>query len=317
MNKAIALYYQHRRSEAGALVTLALEVALAADLPEAALRAYFNRAEFRCMMASIGEGTRDIESGLALARAERGSRAWAAGVLIAQSVQINLVRGEWERALVAAQSLEVPGAEESRRVAAAPVSVILAARGELAALEAAIAAAPPPSEWNELRTMETLAHAVARCATGQTAQAAELVTSVADELAQLSTVPVAVFLLDAVDILLAAGRRDVASRLTGGDLPEPPLIAPQRLQVKAMLHADAGASTAAEEAFRLALTELRKIESPFALARCLHHLGALLRAGRNPDEGFELLRDADELFERLGATAWLERNRVLIAQVAA
>ena len=315
MNKAIALYYQHRRSEAGALVTLALEVALAADLPEAALRAYFNRAEFRCMMASIGEGTRDIESGLALAR-ERGSRAWERD-LIAQSVQINLVRGEWERALVAAQSLEVPGAEESRRVAAAPVSVILAARGELAALEAAIAAAPPPSEWNELRTMETLAHAVARCATGQTAQAAELVTSVADELAQLSTVPVAVFLLDAVDILLAAGRRDVASRLTGGDLPEPPLIAPQRLQVKAMLHADAGASTAAEEAFRLALTELRKIESPFALARCLHHLGALLRAGRNPDEGFELLRDADELFERLGATAWLERNRVLIAQVAA
>ena len=312
MNKAIALYYQGRRSEAGALVTLALEVALAADLPEAALRAYYNRAEFRCAMASIAEGVRDIESGLALAR-ERGSRAWERD-LLSQSVQIDVLRGEWEGALVAAQSLDVPGAEESHRLAVANLPVIFAARGELAALEAAIAAAPPPSEWSELRTLETLAQAVARSAKGQPAQAADLVTSVADELAHLSTVPVAVFLLDAVDILLVAGRRDVASRLTGGDLPEPPLMAPLRLQAKAILHADAGAHIAAEEAFRVALSEQRKIESPFTLARCLHHLGALLRAGSDPDEGFELLREADELFERLGAAAWLERNR---AQVAA
>ena len=141
----------------------------------------------------------------------------------------------------------------------------------------------------------------------------DYVTSVADELAQLSTVPVAVFLLDAVDILLAAGRRDVASRLTGGDLQEPPLIAPQRLQVKAMLRGAAsrcrgsvpsGADGAAQD--RVAV-RARPLSAPS---------GRSTPASHNPDE-IELLRDADELFERLGATAWLERNRVLMAQVAA
>ncbi len=315
MNKAVALDYDGRQSEAGALMTLALDIAVAADLPEVALRAYYNLADYHCLMANIDDAVTHIDRGLALAR-ERGSRAWERD-LIGQSVQIDLVRGEWERALAAAQSLDVPGAEESRRVAISFVPMIYAARGELAELEAALAVIPPPSDWKELRMIETMAQAVALQATGQCAAAAARVASIADDLAHISTVAVATFLEDAVDILVADGRRDTAANLTGGGIPGQPLLAPQRLLAKGMLHVDAGEDERAEVAFRDSLAALRLIDAPFMRARCLHRLAAVLLRQGTEAEAAELLREAEELFGRLGATVCAERVRALMLEVAA
>ena len=315
MNKAIALDYQGRRSEAGALMTLALDVALAADLPEAALRAHYNLADFHCLMGSMADAVVDIERGLGLAR-ERGSRAWERD-LIAQGVQLDVICGEWDRALAAAHSLDAPGAEESHRVAASFTSVILAARGELAALEAMLIDAPPPSEWSELRMMETMATAVALHATGQVAGAAEQVVSVAGELERVDAITAGIFLADAADILMAAGRRDVVVQLTGGDISPSPVLVAQRLQAKGVIHADEGEDGLAEAAFRDAIAALRDIDAPFMRARCLHGLGAFLLDRGGEDEGAELLREAAELFAHLGAATWTERVRALIPEVAA
>ena len=315
MNKAVALDYDGRQAEAGALMSLALDIAVAADLPEIALRSYYNLADYHCLMAHIDEAVTHIDRGLALAR-ERGSRAWERD-LIGQSVQIDLIRGEWERALAATQSLDVPGAEESRRVAMSFVPTIYAARGELAVLEAGLAVIPPPSDWKELRMIETMAQAVALQATGQSADAAARVGSIADDLARISTVAVAFFLEDAVDILVADGRRDTAARLTGGDIPGQPLLAPQRLLAKAMLHVDAGEDEPAEVAFRDSLAALRLIDAPFMRARCLHRLAGVLLSQGTEAEAAELLREAEELFGRLGATVCAERVRALMLEVAA
>ena len=306
MNKAVALDYDGRQSEAGALMTLALDVAVAADLPEVALRAYYNLADYHCLMANIDDAVTHIDRGLALAR-ERGSRAWERD-LIGQSVQIDLVRGEWERALAAAQSLDVPGAEESRRVAISFVPMIYAARGELAELEAALAVIPPPSDWKELRMIETMAQAVALQATGQCAAAAARVASIADDLAHMSTVAVATFLEDAVDILVADGRRDTAANLTGGGIsPDAALAAsappgegdaPRRRG-----RGRAGRSRVSGRARRPA-SHRRAVHARSVSAR----LAAVSARPGTEDEAAELLREAEELFGRLGATVGRARS---------
>jgi hypothetical protein len=81
--------------------------------------------------------------------------------------------------------------------------------------------------------------------------------------------------------------------------------------------ADRGQIDAAESAFREAASLLRHFEAPFMLGRCLHQLAALLVRHDRGDEAAELLREADGLFGRVAATAWLERNAALTPTDAA
>jgi class 3 adenylate cyclase/tetratricopeptide (TPR) repeat protein len=315
-NKAIALLYVSRTSEAGALMTLALNTALAADLPEQALRAHFNLAELHCTEGAIAQAHDEVQDGLALAR-ERGSRAWERD-LIAQSAEISVLRGDWDQVVRACESLAVPGAEEAHRQALVWLSMIQAARGDRAALDAQVATPPPRSEWNELAMLDTMTQAVALSATGQPAAAAICVESVVTDL-ERDGATTAVFLVDAADILLTAGRRDLAAELIGGpdDVPSP-LMSCQRLQVRALLHLDAGERDQAEAGLREALAGLRLIETPFLLARCLLALAEVrLDVAGGEVEATELLREAGELFESLGALAWTARVEALRATFSA
>jgi tetratricopeptide (TPR) repeat protein len=83
-----------------------------------------------------------------------------------------------------------------------------------------------------------------------------------------------------------------------------------------MLDAATGELDRAEAALREAAEKLRHIEAPFLLGRCLHHLAALLVQNGAVDEAQQLISEADELFQRLGADAWLERNATLIQREA-
>jgi predicted ATPase len=314
MNKAIALQCENRMNEAGALMTMALDVALSADLPEAALRAYYNLAEFRSLQGEMTEAGGLIERGLELAR-ERGNRAWERD-LLAQRGVVDLLRGEWDELLALTESLAAQASGSSHRLAMALLPPILAARGQAAALRSWLEEPRAPSEWQELVILETLGEATALAALGEADAAVARLESVAERLAFNST-SVALYLADAIQILLAAGRRDLVARLTELVGVAAPLIAPQRLQARAMLHVDAGEVEAAEAAFREALAGLRRIETPFMLGRCLYHLGALLAGQDRGEEAAPLLREAEELFERLGATVWLERLAALAPQVAA
>ena len=77
LTKAIALYYDGRLTEAGALMKLGLEVAVEHDLTEQTLRGYYNLADFTMLNGDPAESARLLSLGVALAR-ERGDRAWSA-----------------------------------------------------------------------------------------------------------------------------------------------------------------------------------------------------------------------------------------------
>ncbi|HZU60773.1 MAG TPA: hypothetical protein VE983_07385, partial [Solirubrobacteraceae bacterium] len=314
MNKAIALMYENRLNEAGAMFALGLDVAVQADLPEAALRAYYNLADFRAVQGRLSEASELIDRGLELAR-ERGNRAWERD-LLSQRAQVDFARGEWDRLLSTAQSLDVPDAEDSYRVAATALPLVFAARGQVQALEDFMSRTRPRSEWAELAVMETLGEAIALSAMAQPEAAADRLESVSSLLLDVSSGTMAHLPVDAAEIYLRAGRRDLAERLVDRFGVPSPIIAPQLLQVRAMLEADAGDLRAAEDALRAALEGARKIDAPFMLGRCLHYLAALLvRQGRS-DETVELFRESDELFRHLGAEAWLDRNAALLAEKA-
>jgi tetratricopeptide (TPR) repeat protein len=316
MNKAIALLYENRLSESGALMELALDVALEADLPAAALRAYFNLGEYRCSEGKLGVAIDVVERGLVLAR-ERGNRPWEQD-LVGQRIQILVLAGQWDQALEAYTSLAVAGAGDPQRVATCLLAVVHAARGDRAALEALLAGPDPESEWQELRMMETTAKSLALHATGQPAAAAERVESVLPELAEINRGTTTLFLADAVEILLAAGRGDAAAQLGGrqGVVP-PPLLEPPRLHAQARVLIDGGEDEAAEVVLREATERLRGLQTPYLLARCLHDLAALLRRQDRDAEASPLLHEARELFTQLGATVWIERVDALRAPAAA
>jgi tetratricopeptide (TPR) repeat protein len=316
MNKAIALMYQNRLSEAGAMFALGLDVAVGADLPEAALRAYYNLADFRLMEGQVPEAGELIGRGLELAR-ERGNRAWERD-LLSQRVQVDLVSGQWDRLLSTAESLNVPGGEDSYRAAATALPFVFAARGEMAALEQLPGATRQQTEWAELGLMETMSQAIALGAVGRLDAAAERLESVRDLLEEVGSGSMAVFFLDSAEILLGAGRRDLVESLLGRPGIPPPLVASQLLQVRGMLSIDASELARAEEAYREAAALLRHIEAPFLLGRCLHHLAALLVRTGQGDETADLLHESNELFRRVGASAWLKRNAGLMpSEVAA
>ncbi len=314
MNKAIALMYENRLNEAGAMFALGLDVAIHADLPEAALRAYYNLADFRAVQGQLPEASELIERGLELAR-ERGNRAWERD-LLSQQAQVDFARGEWDRLISTAQSLDVPDAVDSYRVAATALPLVFAARGDAQALEDFLSRTRPQSEWAELAVMETLGEAVALSAMAQPEAAAERLESASSLLVDVSSGTMAHLPVEAGEIYLRAGRRDLAERLADRFGVPSPIIAPQLLQVRAMLETEAGDLRAAEQALRQALEQLRQIDTPFMRGRCLHHLAAVLVRQDRGDEAGELLQEADELFRRLGADAWLERNAALTPEEA-
>jgi hypothetical protein len=166
--------------------------------------------------------------------------------------------------------------------------------------------------------METTAKSLALHATGQPAAAAERVESVLPELAEINRGTTTLFLADAVEILLAAGRGDAAAQLGGrqGVVP-PPLLEPPRLHAQARVLIDGGEDEAAEVVLREATERLRGLQTPYLLARCLHDLAALLRRQDRDAEASPLLHEARELFTQLGATVWIERVDALRAPAAA
>src|SRR6202034_2070043 len=140
--------------EASALMFLSLEIAIAEDITEAALRAYFNCAELRTVMGEPEAASRLLEDGLKLAR-ERGNRAWERD-LLAQRVGIHAFCGEWDEALAIEQVLRSAGEDESTRLAGLFEPLILACRDQTDALESVVERPVVPSEWQELAVPEMI-----------------------------------------------------------------------------------------------------------------------------------------------------------------
>jgi class 3 adenylate cyclase len=307
VTKAIVLYFENRVTEAGAMLSLGLQVALDADLTDQALRAYYNLADYRLGMQAPAEAAMLLDRGLALAR-QRGNREWERDML-AQTVEVRGFRGEWDEALTIVESLRAAGKDVSERTAASFVPVVLAARGDIAGLSGWLEQRDSPTEWHEQMLMDSATRAIALHATGRVEEAAELLRPVALTVASFKGVSIALFLGDVLDILLETGETELLERLTSPtDSYRLPVLDGLLLRGRGRLYAQRGELAEAELALSDATAVLRPAGSPYALARALFDHGCVLAELGRRVEATSALQEARSLFTELRAAAWLERT---------
>jgi class 3 adenylate cyclase/tetratricopeptide (TPR) repeat protein len=315
LTKAVALYYDSRLTEAGALMELGLRVALDSDLVEQALRGFYNLSDFRLLNGEPVESAALLDRGLAMAR-ERGDRSWERDIL-AQATQGQLFRGEWDEALAQSRNIRDGAEDEAARVATSQEPVILAARGDLVAIEEM--ATPPrvPSEWHELALMERLSQMVALHALGRHDDCQPLLFSSIPSLVRMTNCTAAIFIADVVDMLLEYQRPDLVELLIPPSNVRVPIgISGQLVRALGSLQAHRGQSEA-EATLGDAIGQMRHGGSPFPLARGLLDLATLLTDADRADEATPLLQEAVSIFSPLRATPWIERTEALMSSVAA
>ena len=88
-------------------------------------------------------------------------------------------------------------------------------------------------------------------------------------------------------------------------------------RLRANAGAAAGDEQAAADGYSVALANARSLDYAFWLAPVLHDYGAWLVSTGRPDEAAPLLTEARELFERMGATTWIQRLDAIAPAVAA
>ena len=206
MTKAQTLFDQQRLTEAVALCSLALQLGLEADLSDQALRGYNNLAYLRVEGGQPAKALELIDAGLALAR-ERGDRTWERD-LIAQRVALRTYRGEWDRALSEGDALREQGEDVAERAAWQTRPIILAARGEVRALEEWLARDLPDSESHEQAVDDAIARATALSAVGRKAEAATLARGAWTEVQATGRAAsdVAIYFAQMVDVARTAER---------------------------------------------------------------------------------------------------------------
>jgi hypothetical protein len=125
------------------------------------------------------------------------------------------------------------------------------------------------------------------------------------------------YVIDATELLLEGGRRDLVAELAG----DPQLRAGALMEsvlsyARAMLEADAGEHDLAQARLQASLNGLRAARTPYLLARCLYRHGALLIDRDRGAEAAAPLHEARALFAGLGAAPWVARSELLLAPVA-
>jgi class 3 adenylate cyclase len=315
LTKAIALNYDDRVTEAGALMRLGLTVAVDHDLTEQALRGYYNLADYSMLTGDPGESARLLELGVALAR-ERGDRAWERD-LLAQTTQRQIFTGDWDDALALGRMLSDGLHDESARCAIAPSPLMLAARGEVEMLAAWSEPPEAESEWHELALMERLGRAIALRALGNDEEARRLLFGDVAGLARINNSTKALYASDVIDMLFEYGRVDLVQVLTPPrDVRVPVAIGGQLERARGLTELRHGEPNA-ESTLIEAVKRLRVGRSPFPLARALLDLGELIHTRDRPQEAAPLLHEARGIFVTLRATPWADRTERLLAPAAA
>jgi tetratricopeptide (TPR) repeat protein len=306
-----------RPEEGFALLRHALDLALAHDAWDAALRAYYNLSNLLYYYDRFEEARPQAADGLALAR-RIGARQWEWAHL-SELVFIDHATGRWDDALL--QWSEIPRLEELPAARSAAVELLmsvpalLVARGEQERASEVVASYAGLERSSDLQesTAYQAARAVLLGSEGRFEEALESGRATLPGLAMLSPVfpGVKMGFAEAAGAALALGKLDVVeelleiSRGLGAGETSPWWLA-QAPRIEAHL-AVARGEDGVEERFERARTLFRGADIPFWLAvTSLEHGEWLTEAGR-ADEAAPLLQEAREIFERLGARPWLDR----------
>jgi tetratricopeptide (TPR) repeat protein len=307
VTKAIALYYDNRVTEAGAMLSLGLQVALEADLTNQALRAYYNLADYRLATQATSEAAALLERGLALAR-QRGNREWEREIL-GQTVEVRGFRGEWDEAVKLAQSILEGPDDAMAKMASAFLSPILAARGDVTGLTLWLERHVSTSEWHEQMLIDSAGRAIALYATGRIDEAAAILSPVAPEIASFRGVSIAMFLADVLDILLEAGETQLLEELTAAsDAYRLPVFDGLLSRSRGRLLASRGELAEAARALSDGIAMLRPAGCPYAVGRALFDQMCVLAELGRPGDATAALQEARSVFTELRARAWLERT---------
>ncbi|HME03511.1 MAG TPA: hypothetical protein VKG38_10835, partial [Solirubrobacteraceae bacterium] len=316
LTKALVLGYERKLSEATAACSLGLHLGLEADLSAQALRGYNNLAGFRVGAGYPQDALDLLESGIALAR-ERGDRAWERE-LLAQRITIRVHRGEWDEAISEGDALREGAEDSAERVGWGARPVILAARGDMAGLEQWLSRQLPVSEWQEQALDDAVARAAALFAVGSLQEAAQIAESAwADKQTASGAGGELYYFSNIVDILIAAGRwtalEDGIAAVAANAMP---VLSGQLSWLRGLLHVRRGEDAEAQSAFRQAISELRAVDQPFAVARALFDLGSCLATAGKVSDAARALDEARSLFAQLRATLWLDRAERALAPLA-
>ena len=314
--KAMILSTQGRQGEAGALIRYALEVAVEHDLPNAALRAYNNVADFEARSDRYEGAAAGYRDGLALAR-RVGSR-YQEWMFLAQTYPLYAL-GRWDEALERAAEVPDDAFSQTRFpfVCFLGNSVsILCHRGELDAADALVERFVSLGDSADLaeRTGYAWPAAQLRLARGDYAEALRLASSAWETHDALggNTEPMKEAFAIAVRAALLEGDGPRAEALVGmvesagrGDIS--PLTGARAMGFRAQLAVDAGDFERGDRLFRGAAALMRELATPFPMAvTMLDHAEVLLAAG-DVGAAEPLVAEAGAVFEGLRAAPWVER----------
>jgi class 3 adenylate cyclase/tetratricopeptide (TPR) repeat protein len=315
--KGIILRSTGRVQEGLALLRHALGLALEHDAAMAALRAYNNLASTLGGKSGYQAELDLVEAGLALAR-KVGVAGWEAKFL-ADRVAVMAYFGRWDEALLAGDEVGID--PEASRLAAALMErtwlvLIHGVRGDFGGAEAerhadvldasediqAVSGLEVGLAWIHFysgRYEEAIAAAVRSI---ETRSQVGMIIHV-----EASYVVGADAALASGDVARARSFLDEMDAVPAGEVS--PYLSAHLERLNAKVAAREGHADAAGRGFQEAVESFRKQELRFELAVALAEQGDWLDSEGKAEEAGPLLAEAEEIFEGLRATWWLDRLR--------
>jgi class 3 adenylate cyclase/tetratricopeptide (TPR) repeat protein len=325
--KAIFLEAKRRREEALALLRHALELALKADVPSAAFRAYFNLLHSLRTRDRYAEARDVAQEGLAFAR-KLGNRYWEQNLTASAAMDLYMT-GEWDRALADLEGIYRAAAGPGLiAVSRSLVSYtrMLVGRGEIERAERHIAELEGPAMGSGM--LERIDHASGEAillrAKGDPAAALRALRGFVEKAWVVGFLQenVREGLVEAVESAVEIGDLGEAEGIVARLEQEPASALPtfllaSRSRLRAIIDATKGDHQGVGAAFQGAADAFRTAGIPFWLAVTLTQHAEWLAGQRRAAEAGPLLDEAYAIFERLGAAPWLERlGRVVGRQVS-
>jgi class 3 adenylate cyclase/predicted ATPase len=308
-----SLILSNRPHECHALLNEALRIARENDLAAEALRAYNNMIVLLVQHDRPEQVPALTQEALQLAL-RRGSRFWEMRLTTSQAWSCR-ESGDWDEMLALTGGLPPDSRDVSVRGARCSAAKIELARGRPEQAKAWLEDIPEPGEegTSDLQVLSIASWAVAL--------RAEADGRIEDALADLQTAVAHTAtpqfgleqLLDSAATLAGdIGDPARAERIAAPVGVMPPsahtrLLDAQLNRIRGIAAAARGDGEAAAEALALALAAARNLGFAAELAPVLYDYGRWLVEDGRPEDAAPLLAEARGLFERMGATVWLDR----------
>jgi class 3 adenylate cyclase/tetratricopeptide (TPR) repeat protein len=320
--KNLLLLTLGRHHEARALLEAALRVAIENDKPSAALRAYNNLIDIANTEDRYELGQSHVESGLALAR-RVGNRYWER-IFLGYCYPMYCL-GRWDEALARLGELSIED-RVTARIAFAQGYVSFGTamhvhRGELDQAADRVALFEEFAQSSDLQERADHAYAVAvlRLAQGQADEAVQAARRALEPVAVLGLWHYAVreSLVLGIEGALKLGDYETAEELLGmaERLPRARRMAflqAHVLRLRARIAARDGNPDLVQSGFDAAEQRFREIRIPFWLGVTLLEHSEWLESQGRTSSTTSLVDEAREIFQQLGAVAWLQRLANLV-----